>query len=50
MPKIKGRKYKRVARKADGTCPAGAKKYRRAGNKKFSCYKPVAAAKKRKKK
>lgn len=50
MPKIKGRAYKRVARKADGTCPKGAKKYRRSGNKKFSCYVPVAGKKRGKKK
>lgn len=50
MPKIKDRNYKRVPRNADGSCPKGAKKYRRSGNKKYSCYRPMAASKKRGKK
>ncbi len=49
MLKIKGRHYKRVAKNKDGTCPNGTKRHRRSGNKKESCYRPMAAPKARKK-
>lgn len=47
MAKIKGRTYKRVAKKKSGGCPKGAKRFRR--GKTSGCYKPVAKPKKRRK-
>jgi hypothetical protein len=45
MPKIKGRNLKRVAQNKDGSCPKGAKKFRR--GKITACYAPIAKPKKR---
>jgi hypothetical protein len=45
MPKIKGRNYRRVSKKKDGSCPVGARKLRR--GKAYNCYAPIAKPKKR---
>lgn len=47
MPKIKGRNFRRVSQNKDGSCPKGARKFRRGKTQTTGCYAPMAKAKKR---
>ncbi len=47
MVTIKGKKYKRVAKKKDGGCPKGARRFRRGKTTRVGCYVPVKAKKRK---
>jgi hypothetical protein len=38
MVKINGKKYRRVPMKKNGSCPVGARKFRRGRSKREGCY------------